>query len=577
LFQNLDNALSHLQWLPDEIVFSLASRHHRLTGNARSSDTCQQLFGHATQGSAHDLPSRIKEFVQRTGGVLGDTKSIINTHTILPFFLPFRSTADSHAAYAALEGDGLGSLKYKLGLLTSRFRAHHPLKACCECMAVDRQAWAVAYWHRSHQLPGAWVCDKHSTPLLMATIKSTGVRRFHWTLPDDSRLVQFQPSDMDPLSLKRMSALTAAAIKVTEFDPEFHFSPEQLLNTYVSGLAARGLTGNTGCLRLREIGVDYFEHVRSLRTIPEFQSLPSDAGSAQSQISRLLYLPRSGTHPIRHLLVISWLFESFENFWQHYIKVDSLQCVQEADTCFSDPVDHRRERAIEMLKEGRQSASAVAKMVGASAVTCMAWAAAAGIRTGRRPKILTATKNAALLHDLGLGMDKQDAAVKHGVSVVTITRVLRTEIGLHARWTEVRHEKARRSARAEWSQVSEMNPATSVKLLRLMAGAAYAWLYRHDKDWLQTHRPAVTNRDERKSSVDWDMRDHTLATSVRQVCLELIESHPASRVMLWQIYQRLPELKAKLSRLDSLPLTKRALEQGLGRSQESIDQRDLLR
>src|SRR3989344_1197056 len=90
------------QWLPDELLFSLASRHHAQTGHRRASDTCEHLFGHPQRGSAHDLPSRIDELVRRTRGELGPAQVIIRDHTILPFYLPFRNRDTADAAVAAM-------------------------------------------------------------------------------------------------------------------------------------------------------------------------------------------------------------------------------------------------------------------------------------------------------------------------------------------------------------------------------------------------------------------------------------------------------------------------------------------
>jgi hypothetical protein len=46
-----------------------------------------------------------------------------------------------------MEGDTLAHFKLRLGILTSRFRANHPLKACVVCMAADRNRFGWAYWH----------------------------------------------------------------------------------------------------------------------------------------------------------------------------------------------------------------------------------------------------------------------------------------------------------------------------------------------------------------------------------------------------------------------------------------------
>jgi hypothetical protein len=47
--------------------------------------------------------------------------------------------------------------------------------------------------------------------------------------------------------------------------------------------------------------------------------------------------------------------------------------------------------------------------------------------------------------------------------------------------------------------------------------------------------------------------------------LALSSSLGAKKLMLWHLYQEIPELKAKLSSLGRLPLTVRAIERALDR------------
>jgi hypothetical protein len=65
---------------------------------------------------------------------------------------------------------------------------------------------------------------------------------------------------------------------------------------------------------------------------------------------------------------------------------------------------------------------------------------------------------------------------------------------------------------------------------------------------------------------DWDQRDRQLSEQVRRVALELHAAEPDRRIKLFQIHQRLPELKAKLFKMDRLPLSRRALYAVLGKS-----------
>ena len=178
-------------WLPGESLFSLCSRYHRLSGNVLASTTCRELFGHARQGSAHDLPGRIEHFARIAEHALGSATDIIYKHTLLPFYLPFARADLADSSVEAMAGLSVAGLKFKLGLPASRMGANHVLKACVDCMFKDAREWQTCYWHLEHQLPGVWACQRHGTWLVASDLKANGVRRFHWMLPT---LAQLRPS-----------------------------------------------------------------------------------------------------------------------------------------------------------------------------------------------------------------------------------------------------------------------------------------------------------------------------------------------------------------------------------------------
>lgn len=61
-----------------------------------------------------------------------------------------------------------------------------------------------------------------------------------------------------------------------------------------------------------------------------------------------------------------------------------------------------------------------------------------------------------------------------GASGVTVTRVLRTVVGLQSAWHAARLARAQSEARAEWLKALEQYPGLGTKLLRAMAPSAYA-------------------------------------------------------------------------------------------------------
>jgi TniQ len=179
-----------LSWLPDETLFSLCSRLHRLWGYSSSWKSAEVLFGGRRLGLHHDLPSALRTFSSRTGQLLGGPVPIAANRTLLRFYRPFLRPSAVAETVEIMGGPSVAHLKYKLGLLTSRFGANHPLKACIACMTADVERHGWAYWHAEHQFPGVWICPVHASPLRVSTLKHNGVERFSWQLPHDRNLTE---------------------------------------------------------------------------------------------------------------------------------------------------------------------------------------------------------------------------------------------------------------------------------------------------------------------------------------------------------------------------------------------------
>jgi hypothetical protein len=574
-----------LDWLPDELLFSLVSRYHVLSHNVLAAQTCRQLFGNPRQGCAHDFPSRIDCFVDRTGGSLGDSEEVIRQHTILPFYLPFQSAAIAALALGALRGPTIGSLKFQLGLLTSRFRAHHPLKACLECMRDDRLNFSVAYWHRVHQLPGAWICLTHHSPLYESTLKSTGVGRFSWLLPHERQLRPAWPAG-EPDEIRRLSALellAEAATAIADMPAHAQMEQDRLVSTYRSGLREMSLLrGNPGRLALEQLAQSYLAFVQPLSCIAEFASLPKTHTEALAQVPRLIRIERSATHPVRHLTLIAWIFAGWKKFWDEYCTQgnDWRFAEQAASSSMSEPQsttpDPRRSALVTLLSTGDCSLSSAARRIGIDPATAMAWAAQAGISTPRRAKKLKPELFSRLVEMLANGTDTEDLAAKLEISKVTVIRILRTQVGLHQTWKAARLDRARTKARDAWTRVVTENPRLGVKAVRTLESAAYAWLYKHDRSWLDLQSSLLQQTPpSNHARTNWDQRDAALAASIREAALIIGNEQQGKTVSLWRIYQRLPELKSKLNQLDRLPLSKSALEFGTRPRRGTAHEHDL--
>ncbi|WP_170846406.1 TnsD family Tn7-like transposition protein [Janthinobacterium sp. YR213] len=565
------------KWLPDETFYSLACRYHRLSCNATSKATLNQLFGKPRLGYQHDFPSGLDAFASRTNSTLGTASQIIRQRTVLPFYLPMRQPVHAAEMMAAFEAGDISSLKFRLGILTSRFRAHHPLKACTECMREDLARHSVSYWHLSHQFPGVWLCPDHSTVLHEATVKANGVGRFQFYLPNHNILEpawqhREASSNHDQIH-EHLSLISSCSLGLARLPAYFHFSATTLQSTYNEALKRRGLTTKSGALRLSEVCHQFGRHIAPLSVIPEIALQKSDAADLPTQLGRILRLPRTGTHPLRHLFLISWLFGGWDQFFSAYNAAFSTTTVEQAGVKSAPKQESAQVPStlalIGLIQKGG-SVSGAARELGMDVSTAMAALAQKGISSKRRPKLLHSILLDTVVKDIKSGTAILEIATKHHLSVTTITRTKNTIVGLHDAWINARATSQKQAMREAWGATKLEFPCFGIKLLRAQTPAVYMWLYRHDREWLKNNQPAPnTARSANRSALRWDERDTTLSLQVQEVTLQLLESTGQHPVRLWQIYQRIPELKAKLDVLDRLPKTRRALETAITARRQS--------
>lgn len=546
-----------------------------LWGHGQDWRTSEILFGTRHGGIHHDLPNCVGAFAERTGYMLGESEKIARERTLLKYYGRFLSSEDEQNAVAALCGDSVAHLKYKLGLLTSRFRANHPLKACELCMLNDVREHGWSYWHLEHQFPGVWWCQRHDLLLRESLLKSTGVERFLWHLPDVDVLRVWPQEIVESVSLSkhRFASVARTTAELVANTVPGELTSDRLYKTYQHQLTLRGWLTSGGNLRLAEVAASFWEYALPLRALSELKALPVTTEEAVAQVGRLLRPMRGGTHPLRHILLIDWLFGGAHSFLD-VVRAPDAEASSQRVPAISAEDDPRKARLRELLVGQGKSARSAASEVGIDTATAMVWAAQLGIQVTRRPKILKDGQRAKLIAMLRTGTDKKTVAESLGVSIQTVTQVLRSEVGLHVAWHQARQDQVRQKMRGEWQGLLATHQSLGTKLIREMRPDVYSWLYRNDRGWLDRNQPPRNRPTASQGTprAPWRQRDLDLSSRIEAAALAIYETDKTSRIRLGRIVQRVPELQAKLSALDRLPLTSALLKRIVGRRSRS--QRD---
>lgn len=557
--QLLESA-QHLGWLPDESLYSLASRHHRLSGNLRPAQTALQLFGHARGGYPHDLPAGLDYFATVLDQRLGDGPSLALGHTVLPLLLAFRSFTDRTDALAAMRSPRLGALKSRLGLPASGFGAACYLKACPACVREDTARFGTAYWHLSHQLPGAWFCLDHHEWLRVSSADRARQGRFDWTLPHPSDLVTVSGlgqnlPEPQQCFIQRLNQFILDASADANVQTRNGLTLAQAL---WAGMAANGWATRSGRLNRKIATHQLGRALQQLAVCPEWRDTNRAESACYSQIHTVLSDPARG-HVLRPLTVAACLFETWSDFLR---EADSLPKTRDAPDALEAnrlAAEDLRRKLVELV-DNASSITAAAKRCDVSVSTAQAWVAAAGRIPPKRPSRIRDATLSGVLGELRRGADPSDVAARLDLSEASVRRVLRTTVGLRRQWRDARCAASSTEARARWTDALRISAVAGPKAARALEPKTYAWLYRNDREWLlQTNDRAKLPTGGNNSRVDWNVRDRAISEACQRAALGLYGKLNGGRIALIDVVKAVPELRTKVYQLVRLPLTARVI------------------
>lgn len=516
-----------LFWLKDETFYSLCSRQHAFLGHVDTATTLAWLYGSSRCAITHDFPGNLIELKDHLRSCWGDPPSIIHEHTILPLFRPFQSHARIQAAVEAMESPSIGSIKFQLGLLTSRFGAEHPLKACTSCMAEDRTAHGVAYWHLSQQFPGVILCPTHCLLLSESALNRQWSGRFRWVLPDEEYL---QPSKSPVPTDHVLAHFGSAVLELVASGRSVQFDPSTVCGVYRTALSQLG-TSRTG---QKDAAASFVEHTSRLQIYPPLTSLPTTFTSATAFIAQMTRKPRGHLHPLKHLTFITWLFGHLASFIQAY------ECLA------NQPTEPDRSVA-------RRSDST-------SSILDSKWGSPTNQYINRKPKKLKPPIRDTVIKLLRDGEHKEPICSRFNVTICTVNRILRSEPGLLELWAQKQRDFKISEHRTEWTRAIAENPELCTKKLREIAPKTYAWLYRNDRAWFITQKERLpSGRCGNSSNVDWDQRDRLLLTLVESKLVAAYGNIENSNIKRRDIYKLVPSLFRSLETYEHYPRTRALL------------------
>lgn len=468
----------------NQTLYSWCGLTHALNGGACVRATSNQLFGAPYAALNHDFPSRLIALDRSTGGALGCPREIALRNTLLGYYLAILRQSRAEQIIGLLRSGTIPHLKMLLGITSSRVGGHHPLKGCEKCFADDEADRGWAYWHVEHQLPSVFVCTTHCTPLSFAWDPVTPVHRRHWLSPRHNRHYTWTeipaPGNAAMDCLLRLATDSEQLMKL----PPAALEPEQLTRGYQRLLQDAGLATRKGNLRTARV-VSLVKHrYRGLEDLPGLAPLkaiddqwPGLAASLSRRISR-------PGHPLKHLLLIGAISESWNQFFEACVPDESKKEAPVSDLVQEVTIASRLDRFKELVTVHGNSLASASHALGISRTTGSLWAKKLKIAYTSRGQPVAAKTAAKIRRLLKKGDSILGIAGAAGVSMTTVYRIVGSEPAISEKRRAEAFSNQQAAARRNFSAVCRTQSDQPLKSIRSRPGNSYMWLYRNDPQWL---------------------------------------------------------------------------------------------
>lgn len=570
------------KYIEGELLFSWVSRLHFLNARSNPRQTLAELFGSSTGIPSADMPCRLNTFIDRTSqwGPFVSPEAVVTAATLFPYYGLFLTLERYQRALDALKGGRADGLKLAIGMVANGFGASTVLRSCrtCDQDCMDRNGCIVLY--RMHQLPGILMCPIHGEPLCQHLQQSRQSHRQQLVVPEREEsfghTIHIENPQLQKIALLSGEALITAPMGL---------SAETRIQTYLKGLATHGF--------LVKGRVDWTALANAVRyAYGDFVGLPFRNRLLSSERFPVRWLydlcrrPSRSLHPLCHLLLIGLLFDSVRNFFSIATRPETAEPIN----CYPGRRGYNQSRPNNDVIHGllinqTLTCREVALEIGVSTTTVVLWRRALGVPITERRKSITKLKLDEVKQLLKDGSTLASVAALTGLSLSSVNRILRTFPALcEARKTRQRTADCLRY-RTQWLSARASDPVAGIKKLRVTAGAAYAWLYRHDRSWLIADIAARPRNVEQHtgSRVDWPLRDRALAEVVSTEAELMHSSHVRRRISATSLL-RATGLEASSRRnIEKLPTLKQAIaehaedDEAFCRRRRALAEADLVR
>lgn len=501
----------------EETYYSIIARYHLYSGNPSISHTKEDLFSNKNAIMNTDLANNVDILLKKLPSDYLSFENILYDYSLLPYYAAFIPVKRVKNAENIMRHRSKGQyLESLLGINGSTIINSRSFKHCIECIGEDMEKHNETYWHRVHQLPGVFICPLHKRSLIQYNKRFYEINKREILYASPNLIKKSKEYTISSKSFKALTKIAEESQWLLEnkiLMPHINFYSEQ----YIAVLQNNKIATVNGSVN-REKWINLFKSYHNKELLSLLESGISGK-QGKSWLDGILRQHKFLFHPLRHILVITSLFDTLQEFFLEHHKYNPFG--QGPWPCLNAAHSHYKERTITQVNIKRSSSM---QPSGTFACDC-------GFIYSRRgpDKDEDDHYKRGRVVEFGFVWEKElrrllnkklpttEIARLLGVVPSTIRRKKKQTDNIVIKQDNNFSLIKDAEMRKKWLQLVEDNPLLTESELSRIDRRLHYWLYNNDYKWLKKNAPTTPIKKPAGRKADWNKIDIELYYEVSKI------------------------------------------------------------
>lgn len=551
-------------------------RFHRVSGNRNFKESLGELFNRDTIVPVVDLPCHLEDLAQNLPYEMHlNSDNLIQNYTLFPLYSPFMSVKKRDEIQNIMKSENGNLIKFKIGIIAGSVCRKNALYYCPECAKAELKQYEEAVIHRTHQIQGVYVCEKHACILHVYPIHNNS--RLEYTILQESKL-DFRNLHMKDSKLETDLTVIANEVHLLLNDSSLAgLNIDCIHDLYLKELKEREYLTNKGNIRQRDVYTDFTNYYG--HTFLAFMESQLDEANEYNWLKLITRQQTRAIHPIRHVLLIGFLFGGVRRLLT--LHRGNSKAVEPLGLCLNPVCQYFQKPSVKDIRTSADSKTREPVLT----FTCQCGFSYSRKENGDAFKVGT-------IKDFGHVWEKTLIdAIHSNSSLRAMARQMNCDCKTVVKYAEKLGLKQIINSRMTFeknevkSKMEEIdpyryqmdvlnliqdNPTITRQEVRDSLKKQCSWLYRNDRDWYDTNLPkAQVNKGNNKSmDVYWEKIDSEILNLLEKEYDKVMALEKPVRLTVSLLGRRIGKLVYLERKIDKLPKTKGYI----GKITETVEQ-----